>query len=575
MAITKRTRRGSDERTRRGSDERTRRDSDERTRGDSDEHTRRESDERRRSPRKRKASATPTSANKRPTLSGKQNSSQKKRKKRGTKKVTKKVTKHTQDDEKNDAALNKALAETAKDQAHQALLKERDHEMVARLHSYFLSIIESRGDGSCFFDSVSKELLLGNSDQVEAIKTNRFLLREKVVDWMRNNQEHWALFLVPDIDVPDIEDKTPEDRLKRMSKPKEMAEDIEIIAMASMLRREIHIYSWNYYKQDPKQPFLIRKPEWSKTTGPPILLFYRDQIHYDLLRIAGNNRDVFEYEKELTHKLSLIDKEITDPISEGPKKPEECDNVATTAAAKTTEEEAALSSSVSENILNNVDENLKNQGGVNDKETVPSTTDKSEVPSLFDEDHNHVNVERDDEHEEGTIRDVDNPSNNRLANQAESNDREGDKIDDNVTEKDDNNPEAISRSGDKETLPSSGDGQAEKGSSQSLCAARDLCTMRDSPLNNPAQHHCMNCGEPMHGGLCGVLWSERSETINITCGKLSSIAAIYGYALFVSNIICIHCFTSYPRFVDRRREKTMGVPICINVFQLFEESTIE
>ena len=68
-------------------------------------------------------------------------------------------------------------------------MQERDDEMVALLHSDFLSIIESRGDGSCFFDSVSKELLLGNLNGVEAIDTNRFLLREKVVNWMRDNKK--------------------------------------------------------------------------------------------------------------------------------------------------------------------------------------------------------------------------------------------------------------------------------------------------------------------------------------------------------------------------------------------------
>ena len=35
-------------------------------------------------------------------------------------------------------------------------------------------------------------------------------------------------------------------------------------------------------------------------------------------------------------------------------------------------------------------------------------------------------------------------------------------------------------------------------------------------------HHCMTCGEQMHGGLCGVLWSERGSDVNISKHVLSA-----------------------------------------------------
>ena len=169
-----------------------------------------------------------------------------------------------------------------------------------------------------------------------------------------------------------------------------------------------------------------------------------------------------------------------------------------TAADKTTEEEAAHSTSVNEKIFNGVDENLNDQGEENDKEPVPSSTgDKGVEPSHPDDDS--LNVEGGDKQEKGSIGDFDKltnnrlskqansedmeestnregdevrdtqnevsigdsdkPSNNGLANKAhsddmeESNDREGDKIDDNAITRNDNNPEAVSPSGEKEHCP--------------------------------------------------------------------------------------------------------------------------
>eukprot|EP00957_Ditylum_brightwellii_P135150 10303837-Ditylum_brightwellii.AAC.1 len=40
------------------------------------------------------------------------------------------------------------------------------------------------------------------------------------------------------------------------------------------------------------------------------------------------------------------------------------------------------------------------------------------------------------------------------------------------------------------------------------CAAGHLCGMPTIVLNNPDQHHCMQCGEPMHGNLCSKLYCE-------------------------------------------------------------------
>ena len=44
------------------------------------------------------------------------------------------------------------------------------------------------------------------------------------------------------------------------------------------------------------------------------------------------------------------------------------------------------------------------------------------------------------------------------------------------------------------------------------CAAKHLCKMLNTPLDRGTiQHWCMNCQKPMHGALCGVIFSERGS----------------------------------------------------------------
>ena len=46
------------------------------------------------------------------------------------------------------------------------------------------------------------------------------------------------------------------------------------------------------------------------------------------------------------------------------------------------------------------------------------------------------------------------------------------------------------------------------------CAAKHLCGMPGLEIVE-VSHSCMNCAQPMHGGLCGVLFSERDPSIKI------------------------------------------------------------
>ena len=50
------------------------------------------------------------------------------------------------------------------------------------------------------------------------------------------------------------------------------------------------------------------------------------------------------------------------------------------------------------------------------------------------------------------------------------------------------------------------------------CAAQHLCGMSTTQIVTP-NHHCMNCCLPMHGSLCGQLWSDRGPDVVITIGE--------------------------------------------------------
>ena len=120
----------------------------------------------------------------------------------------------------------------------------------------------------------------------------------------RNNPDAWTVFLTED-------GETPEERLARMPKPLEFAEHFELTAVSSILKRQIHVYSWSSHNRNPKQAFtkIGPFPEETPITGVPILLFYRRNIHYDLLRIARGKKDVYEHERKLTDLLKAIDAE--------------------------------------------------------------------------------------------------------------------------------------------------------------------------------------------------------------------------------------------------------------------------
>ena len=64
------------------------------------------------------------------------------------------------------------------------------------------------------------------------------------------------------------------------------------------------------------------------------------------------------------------------------------------------------------------------------------------------------------------------------------------------------------------------------------CSAGDLCRMKSAPIAEPF-HKCMHCCNLMHGGLCGVLWSERGvEASDISLGKYAFLSFFHPHVCF-------------------------------------------
>ena len=510
-----------------------------------------------------------------------------------------------------DAKLEIAIGLSNEDAEAKAQTDKKDEEMVDYVHGRSLSIIDTLGEGQCFFDAISKELLLGNGPIKPMERSTHSNVRKRVIRWLREHQDEWVSFLVPDKGDENNKDKeTPDEYLARMSRPLTFANAFEVKAASSILRRVIHVYSWDYHKDKKSQgPYQIQKPhpDGTEPEGPPILLFYRWNNHYDLLRAAKNKKDVTRYEEELKNKLLGIESGITltddevdtvdqaknhevmvpdnadqetrvdesvgqqneadvsrrkngsesQEVSDPEKIAEDngarnCDDSALNVAARSTEHEheASPSSNVIDKNVNNTVQVLNDQGVTGGKEVTTESQDASEFGDNEPEDCNEdaTNVAA------GSTDDIE-----------ENNDHEGDEIADNAMTRNANNQESAFSPDQKETLSLSSDGQAKNVTFHNLCAAGDLCGMKFTQIETPAQHYCMDCAKPLHGNLCGILWCERPDTTNIIKGKNSIIASIYVYALHVSNIIFLHCSFQYCRVVVKKGARLMGFNSCINV----------
>lgn len=73
------------------------------------------------------------------------------------------------------------------------------------------------------------------------------------------------------------------------------------------------------------------------------------------------------------------------------------------------------------------------------------------------------------------------------------------------------------------------------------CAAKQLCGMKTVPIVEVV-HRCVNCADPLHGGLCGKLTAELGKSVNINPQCLTE----HGMRNFssVGGLICNFCIKS-------------------------------
>ena len=163
---------------------------------------------------------------------------------------------------------------------------EIEEQFKKHLHELGYFIREVGGDGNCLFRSVS--------EQMEGNEKNYKEYREKCVNYIKENKDTFAPFIV--------DDESIDEYIERMSKNKEWGGNLEIFALSKAL--EVNFY---IYKED-KQMFIVNNFEKPKKN---ITLTFEDGKHYNSLRkLEEKNKD--DKEKEEKKKKEREDEENED-----------------------------------------------------------------------------------------------------------------------------------------------------------------------------------------------------------------------------------------------------------------------
>ena len=186
------------------------------------------------------------------------------------------------------AQVTHAIEETSATAAIAAEQDRNDNAMIKILTDLKLKIRPVDDDGNCFFHAVDMDLKTSKKDDggatsglFDGAKPDHAMLRGRTIDWMKTNLPLW-----------EAADTNPKDRIIQMSNDKVFADHIELVAMSSLLRRQIHVYSWKWHTEDPRKPYNTIDPlppvdqfkeMLSILNTRPIRLFHRKDNHYDLL----------------------------------------------------------------------------------------------------------------------------------------------------------------------------------------------------------------------------------------------------------------------------------------------------
>ena len=539
------------------------------------------------------------------------------------------------------AQVTHAIEETLATAAIAAEQDRNDNAMIKILTDLKLKIRPVDDDGNCFFHAVDMDLKTSKKDDggatsglFDGAKPDHAMLRGRTIDWMKANLSLW-----------EDKDTNPKARIIQMSNDKVFADHIELVAMSSLLRRQIHVYSWKWYTADPRKPYNTIDPlppvdqfkeMLSILNTRPIRLFHRKDNHYDLLMDVSDPKPkrtysvpqtencicLMKYSDEdqpyggihfdastsptslcFTHWPALMfdnsqayleslpskerevrAKEIAaqdDDKEEQPRLygtlfPEEGREEARPFTLNTNGEalhevmnadtddmlpfthidlfissanKMILNRSMvgddivkhAENFLSAVDR-AKNFAQRDSELQVDAFKGSSKTPEGESIPPSGTEAENGDEKEEGENGggntdpiDVSNKGGNENPPSKKKEDitydnSEGGKEDDNGEKNHDNSVEGTEaergksdKNNERHNIESS-EGINGLGTE---CAAADLCTMKGAPFAEP-YHKCMNCCNLMHGGVCGVLWSEKGvEGSHISRGKYAPLPYIF------------------------------------------------
>ena len=541
------------------------------------------------------------------------------------------------------AQVANAIKETSAQNAVMADQDQKDFFMREFCVRIGLKIRPCDADGNCFFRAIAFDLNMSKKDddgptsrEVAKANPDHAMLRERTIDWMKNNLSIWK-----------DSDPTPELRIRRMSQDKIFADHIELVAMASLLRRQIHVFSWKWYNENQSKPYNTVDPLpierrfgalLSILNNRPILLFHSKEKHYDLLRDMSDPKPkrpysvsqaenhvclvrlsdkgkrpcgIQHYDEKLTYptsccfshwpalmfhnreayldSLPVEEREeraktiaARDDIPDGPPKlygtffsedgldirapyklrsngvplheilNAETDHLVpfthidefVTSANTMIMNKSVLGKDIfeyAERFLSSVarakefaqrDSELqadafKRPSGTHEGESIPPTGPEAENVNNEDKEENDAgNSDPVDEPNKGDNADSPSGDKGKSHDSSEEGKKDEDKEENDAANSDpvdepNKGDNADSPSGDKgKSHDSSEEGKKGDGNGLDMkCAAGDLCKMQGAPILEP-QHKCMNCRNQMHGGICGVQWSDRRvDQIDISIGK--------------------------------------------------------
>lgn len=158
------------------------------------------------------------------------------------------------------------LPAAAKQQPEPAEQEPSLDEFRETLKKQGLEMIEQAGDGNCLFRAVSLQVY-GQSD-------NHAEVRERCLDFMAQNEEHYSNFV-----AATDEDRTFQDYIARKRRDGVHGNHAEIQAVSELYNRPVEVYSVDTSSPSCK-PMNIFHAEY-KTSDPPIRLSYHDGNHYN------------------------------------------------------------------------------------------------------------------------------------------------------------------------------------------------------------------------------------------------------------------------------------------------------